>query len=64
MSDGKNLILGTLGKVGSWFKDSFWGPFASAALGAVGLNILIGAARGFFSDTGTHILTEIGKSFG
>lgn len=23
MSDGKNLLIGTLGKVGTWFKESF-----------------------------------------
>jgi hypothetical protein len=63
MSDGKNLLIGTLGKVGSWFKESFWGPFAAAAFGAVGTNIMLGAVRGFFNNTEGHLITEIGKSF-
>jgi hypothetical protein len=49
MSDGQNYIIGTLGKIGTWFKESFWGPFAAAAFGAIGTNIMLGALRGFFT---------------
>lgn len=62
MSDGQNYIIGTLGKIGTWFKESFWGPVASTIFGAVSLNIILGAARGFFSNTETSLITELAKS--
>ena len=30
MSDGKNYLIGTIGKISSWFKDSFFGPLVGA----------------------------------
>jgi hypothetical protein len=61
MSDGKNYLIGWLGKIISWFRDSFWGPFASAAFGAVSMNVMIGAIRGFFTGK-DGILGEITRS--
>lgn len=62
MSDGQNLLLGTLGKIGTWFKESFWGPFAAAAFGAAGTNIMLGAARGFFKDGRDSFVREVARS--
>ncbi len=64
MSDGKNLILGTVGKIKSWFSENFWGPFAAAVLNIVKWNVIIGGLRGFFSNGASHLITEMGKSFG
>ena len=50
MSDGKNYIIGTLGKIGTWFKESFWGPFARIALTVVGAKVIKGAWEFFKKD--------------
>ena len=62
MSEGKNYFIGTIGKITSWFEESFWGPIAKGIFGMAGMNILLGAARGFFQDGGGSILGELGKS--
>lgn len=62
MSDGQNFLLGIIGKVKSWFEESFWGPFAAAAFGAVGTNIMLGAIRGFFKDGSNNFLGEMARS--
>lgn len=62
MSDGKNWILGTIGKIGSWFEKSFFGPIAKAIFSAMALNTLLGAARGFFKDGESSLITELAKS--
>ena len=36
MSEGKNFFVGTMGKIISWFKDSFWGPIVAGIAGALG----------------------------
>jgi len=54
MSDGKNFLIGEVGKIKSWFSESFLGPIVAGILGAAGTfltwNWIAGAARGFFKD--------------
>lgn len=63
MSDGKNFFVGTIGKIITWFRDSFWGPLAAGIFGAAGTNIMIGAVRGFFKEGNDGIITELVRSF-
>lgn len=66
MSQGKNYLIGTIGKISSWFKESFFGPIAGAIVkilvGSAILNVVVGGLRGFFSNTNSHFLSEMAKS--
>lgn len=63
MSEGKNFFVGTIGKIISWFRDSFWGPIAKGIFGMVSLNTFLGGMRGFFKEGNDGILTELVRSF-
>ena len=66
MSDGKNYLIGTIGKIHSWFKESFFGPIAGfiakILLGSALLNVVVGGIRGFMTNMNSHFGTEIAKS--
>ena len=62
MSEGKNFFVGTIGKIISWFRDSFWGPIAKGVFGMASFNVMLGAIRGFFFDGSNSILGEISRS--
>ena len=72
MADGKNLLLGWVGKIGTWFEKSFFGPIVKTILGILVGNTVLGAIRGFFTggdnkslfgaivDSMTWVITSIG----
>ena len=72
MADGKNLLVGWIGKISSWFKESFFGPIVASILGVLVGNTVLGAIRGFFTggdnkslfgaivDSMTWVITSVG----
>jgi len=65
MADGKNLLLGWVGKIKSWLEVSFFGPIVKAIMTIVAGNVVLGTLRGFFKgDFSKSLLGAFTDSLG